>query len=345
MSKTLIISCSGNFYGSEQVLFDYLYSTKNKYDVYVPNKSVLKDKIQREVRNHELKTFNSHKIELLYFHLFWELLIGKYKTVYLNEAGHSKYILVLARIFKNISFVIHVRLMEDCNSSRWPQKPTSNISIISISNFIRNIFPFKSIFIYDPYPFSINDKLPDKLLKNKLIVGIIGRITVTKGVGKLLEILKEIKNHQLTDQIEFHFYGQISEGKAENDLCDALQKYTNVQLKGFQKKNSIYSSIDCVLHLSMVEPLGRIYFETIDSLKPFIGFNAAGIGEIGHLINQSDLLIDPLNENWSCAFVEKLVYVHQNYYTVTRSIIKSKHMAEAIFNLDDYTNTLDKLLA
>lgn len=46
MKRIAIISPSGKFYGSEQVLFDFLCTTQHKYVIYVPE-GTFYDKIKR----------------------------------------------------------------------------------------------------------------------------------------------------------------------------------------------------------------------------------------------------------------------------------------------------------
>lgn len=47
MKRIAIISPSGKFYGSEQVLFDFLCTTQHKYVIYVPE-GTFYDKIKNQ---------------------------------------------------------------------------------------------------------------------------------------------------------------------------------------------------------------------------------------------------------------------------------------------------------
>lgn len=345
MSQTAIISCSGNFYGSEQVLYDFLSFTTHGYDVFVPKETLFESILQKIASKHKITSFDSKRLKAFYLSIAFKIFIKKYRVVYINEAGHSKYILVLSKIFRKVSFIIHVRMLEDTNPKRWPIIPPKNLHIISISNFINSNLKLQSRVIYDPYPFS-EILIPNiKPKDSKLIVGIIGRITVSKGLRRLLSILEHLKFSNQDEKFEFYLYGEVSSDVEDNILVDNLKKYKNVFLMGFETdKTIIYSFIDCTLHLSKVEGLGRIYFESIDSLKPFVGFKSSGIGEIGQLIAQNQLLVDPENSNWIEEFIFKLELIQKEYSKVVDGIKQSKIVAKKIFNIEQYTSSIDQYL-
>ena len=48
-SKTLMVSPSGSFYGSEQVLYSHLDYTKKSYTVFVPFGSFFQKKLKRHI--------------------------------------------------------------------------------------------------------------------------------------------------------------------------------------------------------------------------------------------------------------------------------------------------------
>src|SRR5205809_755091 len=100
MKRVIIIRPSGNFYGSERVLYDYLTLTEQTYDLFVPRNSLLKRKLNNLVSGenilHEYDTSSHWKF---YLRMAFRLLGGRFKSVYLNEAGHVKYILLLAKLF------------------------------------------------------------------------------------------------------------------------------------------------------------------------------------------------------------------------------------------------------
>lgn len=88
--KSIIISPSGNLYGSEQVLIDYLVQTKNNYTVYVPKSSVLESELHQLNTHHSIRSFNSKILQLFYFKFFVLLLFGlnrKMSSLYLHKVS------------------------------------------------------------------------------------------------------------------------------------------------------------------------------------------------------------------------------------------------------------------
>ncbi len=260
MSKTIVISPSGNFYGSEQVLWEFLRDTGNHYTLYVPANSFLQEKITKAGTPHRLKTFDPRKLPLLYGRIFFSLLFRQADAVYLNEAGHSRFLLLLARFFPGRRFVVHVRMLEDAQGSRWRKRIPSNVRVISISGSVGQKLPFPSELIYDPYRFSMTRPSPVKKAPHRLIVGIIGRVTATKGLGRLPELLEYLAEGA-PGRFVFYLYGGVSAAPGDQELIDRLTALPDVHLKGFtENKDEIYDSIDCVLHLSIEEALGRDFF-------------------------------------------------------------------------------------
>lgn len=326
--KKIIISPSGNLYGSENVLFDYLnYSNIEFETVYVPRNSQFHSKLKKA----QFRTKPYQNLLFLYFELFLRLLTEKIDTVYCNEGGHIRYIELLASTFQRINFVIHIRINEDVNRAKSKRK---NIKFISIS---RTIFDGINIgnLIYDGYNFELMNSwnvLVEKVIK----VGIVGRITLTKGIGFFTQ--EFIDN--CGSLIEFHFYGDIDNDFKQSKLFEELISRQNISFHGFfPNKDLIYKNVDVILHLNENEPLGRIFFESIDFGVPFIGVNSGGIGEIASIIdypyvynqmNISLVLYGLSNNRWSFD-LEQLQYARENAI---------KH-----FSINNYSKEIDKLLS
>src|SRR5207237_9473129 len=135
-------------------------------------------------------------------------------------------------------------------------------------------------------------KSTDILHKNILTIGVIGRLSITKGIDILLRLLELIKAEKKDDQFYFLFYGDVMHDVTA-ETYSRLKSFSNIKLNGFvQDKDKMYSSVDCVLHASAIEPLGRIFLEAIDYNKPFIGLNQGGIGEISSLLNLNSLMVN-----------------------------------------------------
>lgn len=343
MNTRLIISPSGNYYGSEQVLHDYLTTTFIPSDVIVPVRGFLKDILKNNSGKHKILEFRN--IYSLYIWLGFNLLFGKYKIVYLNEAGHIKYISLYSKIFRKTKFVVHVRILEDTIKTRWPNAIPNNLSIVSISSFIQEALPVPSTLLYDIYKFEPIE-LPKAFFRDQaaLRIGIIGRITLSKGLNQLVLILEALEIRGFISEFDFYLFGDLSNSQEDKSLEMDLRKFKNVFFQGFEKdKVSLYRKIDCVLHCNTQEPLGRIFLESINYLKPFIGFNKAGIGEIGNQVGLDNELINNDDPQYIEQIISKLLRIKKDYSTFVHKMAQAKENAKIIFGEGNYTSFLDTL--
>jgi glycosyltransferase involved in cell wall biosynthesis len=344
MNHCTIISPSGNFYGSEQVLFDYLTHTDQVFTVFVPAGSLFQRQLEQAGLPHRIETFLPGRLPQFYARLFLRLARGKIGTLYINEAGHSKYVILLARWYHKRKFVIHVRIGEDTDHSRWPAATLSNLRLIAISRFIENKLPLPAVCITDPYRFTDRPLRQQKADPAKLTIGIIGRITLTKGVDRLVQLTELAREKGLAGQLVFRLFGDISTAAEDEALVARLKAMPNVLFEGFVAgKDHIYEQLDCVLHLSVVEPLGRIFFEAIDYGKPFIGFDAAGIGEIGRLTGMDRGLIRP-DEDWAEKMLQYLVELDAGYAAEVTAVQRKKEACKERLFLEFYVAQLNELI-
>ena len=341
-SNTIIISPSGNFYGSEQVLFDFLSETNNAYPVFVPQKGRLVKKLESQGKH---KIFRFQNVKWLYLRIFFLLLARKVKVVYSNEGGHIKYLKALGRIFKNVKFVNHVRIVEDTQASRIKRLPP-NVVLISISNYIRdllNTVNTKNIrTIYDPYIPKSNNKEIIAPATGLLRVGIIGRVTLTKGLEEIISFCDFLEESKV-DYIRIVLYGDLDEhSELVSIFVDKSRryKYIRVSFKGFvDEKKDIYSSIDMVVHLSKTEPLGRIFFEALDYGRPIIGFNKGGIGEIATMLKIDDCMIND-DRDWCSSLHTKITQVREmlpGYQRAKENYVK-------LFSASTYCKALEEII-
>ncbi len=340
-NQSIIISPSGNFYGSEQVLFDYLEHSQLSHTVYVPKASLFESKLHKQ-NKHTIKGFGS--LLGLYLHVVIGLLF-KYKTLYLNEGAHVKYIKLLARIFKHRKFIIHVRISEDATASRLG-KPQSNITLVAVSDYIKSLITnpnHLTIRLYDPYP---SHKLITPKNKTTLPIkriGIIGRVTNTKGLKEIQAFISYVEKMQRA--FEFHFYGHVEDELEEvKDFMSVIEcnHYAKCEFHGFiDNTDTIYQSIDAVLHLNRFEPLGRICFESYAHGLPLIGFNTSGIGELTKAFGTDGLTLE-YKLGWEDAILDLLSEINQNFpkelITKTQGVIANK------FSVQTYCSTIDKLI-
>jgi glycosyltransferase involved in cell wall biosynthesis len=337
-SKCVIISPSGNFYGSEQVLFDFLNASDITYKVYVPNRSILEKKLRQE-HKHIIKTFQS--LPLLYFKLAIVLIFKRF-TLYVNEGGHVKYLKLLAKILPNRKFVLQIRLLSDTHHSRLKNLP-SNIQILCVSKFIANNIPSK----YNPLvlhdPFNLPEPL-EKKKRSKFNIGFIGRVTPTKGLNEASLLLKELEAKKI--EINIYFFGSIERDKTEvNEFilqCKSYQ-YIKVDFKGFvDNKKAIYKDLNLVIHLNKEEAFPRIALESWAYGVPLIGFDAGGLGEINRLLQVSDFLLDN-NENWLHQ-IHKLIQVVKENYPASE-ISKAQNIISKQLDLTRFTGKLEELIS
>lgn len=294
MSKA-VISPSGKFYGSEQTLLHYLNGSELSFDVYVKyEKEGLFDKLifNNNIQKHKIIKFWNPKI--LYVKLVL-LLMMKYDTIYVNEGGHIRYIKLLAHIFRNKRFIVHIRLTEDAQKSRLNKLPP-NVHLISVSSYIKDII-FNSISVNtdvlsSPYRGGETNLVWDKELskKTKYNIGIIGRVTPTKGLDNAKHFIHFLEKKKTTE-FEFHFYGDIEYNISfvQDFIHEAQElKFVKCVFHGFTSdKNKMYLSSDIIIHFNENEPLGVVFFEALNYKRPFIGFDSGGIGEVAKVLNLS----------------------------------------------------------
>jgi glycosyltransferase involved in cell wall biosynthesis len=325
----IIISPSGNLYGSENVLFDYLKnSSLNISKIFVPANSLFVAKLTES----GFKTLTFSNVKMLYFKIVLFLFFNKCKSVYCNEAGHIKYMSILAALFPKVKFIIHVRILEDSDRIK---KSQNNLILISISETIQKRMSIKGKLIYDGYDFGNLEgwKTP---ISNKLKVGIVGRVTKTKGI----EIFTNIFNELCGSNIEFHFFGDIDQDFSCTETFDNLKKSTNIFFHGFvNDKNLIYKKIDLLLHLNKDEPLGRIFFESLDFGIPFVGIKSGGISEISDIIEYPYTY--PIEEISN-------ILIRISYQEMEFDFLKleySRNRAIDFFSISKYSIELDNIIA
>jgi hypothetical protein len=80
-------------------------------------------------------------------------------------------------------------------------------------------------------------------------------------------------------------------------------------------------------------------------LKPFVGFNKAGIGEIGQLTGLSQFLLNPDDPLWVDQAIQVFSLIRDNYKDHVSSVVLAKNRAKAVFSATNYTLILDKILS
>ena len=343
--KIHVVSPSGQFYGSEQVLYNFLEGTAKSYKVYVPKNSIFHKKL-KQLGQHQILGFKS--VQRLYLQLYWQLLVGNCKTLYVNEGGHIKYVKLLARCFPKKQFFVHIRLLEDCQPERLGQIP-KNLQLISISQYISSeLQPYKAHLIHDPLNISGIQARNTFKARKSYNIGVIGRVSPSKGLRYYKEFFSFIQSKPGAQQFEFLFFGDIHSELPEvqefYELCESCE--LSISFNGFVSNQSqIYDTIDMVLHLNPNEPLGRIGLESWARGIPFIGFDSGGVGEINSLLELLNFCVtteqDWSKELWSkLGAMEDMVtpdLLEQAQLNVARYFGVSRYVSalEALFKIED----------
>lgn len=348
MVKTIVVSPSGNLYGSERVLVDFLKYTSHQYTVYLPKNSLLYKEIEK-LKKHQLKHFNPKSLTKLYLLIALEIIFNGVRSVYINEGGHIKYIKLLALVFTYVKFTIHIRMIYDAEESRLGHNSVSNIQLIAISKYVANKIPVKWKYktVYDPYLFKEDLEDQNEIPYNRgsiFRVGIIGRISVTKGFLDAVLLLKQLDTNRV-DNLEFIFYGSIANDKIVQSKVHELisLKHVKIKFNGFVNTSEIYNGIDCICHFCEEEGLGRVFLEAIDELKPFIGFNKGGLIEIASAFLLNDLLINK-DDLWINQYIKKLNLIQSHYHETVKQIINSRRYNSPKFSMNNYLKEIEYLI-
>ena len=311
--KTVIISPSGKFYGSEQTLHCFLKNSTQNYRVFINKTDGQLLKKTNELKKHKVSSFGV--VKSLYVRIFLGLLLNRYKKVYCNEGGHINYIKLIAKVFPNVEFHVHIRLTEDTSAKRLSGLP-ENVHLICVSAFIQSLV-YNNTNLQTEVLSSPNrgvTKTDDWRTESNTIknIGIIGRVTPSKGINHIINFIEYLEE-QKCNTIQLHFYGDIEhEHREVASLLSKENKCEHVLVKfhGYLKREAIYNDIDMVVHFNEDEPLGVIFFEALNAAKPFIGFNSGGIGNIASNIGISDLMIDR-NSLWMEDLKNKISSINQ----------------------------------
>ena len=168
---------------------------------------------------------------------------------------------------------------------------------------------------------------------NVLTVGVIGRVSITKGVDRLIKLLQLIQDKGYQKSFHFKLFGDIMPDVREHGEYEQLRSFSNVELCGFvSDRDKIFDDVDCIVHASGVESLGRVFLEAIDYGKPFIGLRNGGSGEIGGLLELNGLLIDTNEGEVSDLLLNKLLTLRDNYNGIVKNIKEKKNLAMNLFD-------------
>ncbi len=290
--KDIVVSPSGQLYGSENVLYDFLIGSKRNYKIYAPKNSFFFKKLKEN--NFEARGFTNLKI--MYLKILLSMVFKK-KNLILNEAGHIRYVKVIAKLLPQRRFVVIIRLVEDCNSN-FKILPV-NISLIAVSNFINEKVSSNRPVHVILDPFILSESNSKEIVKEQISIGIVGRIAESKGLNYFFDFVNALSSEQKKNY-KFLFFGTHDlQNIWFQDFIYKLDRESlvNYKLMGFEKSQAkLYGSIDVLLHLNKQEPLGRILFEAINHNLPFLCFRQGGTGELAIKLGLKDLTFQSVND-------------------------------------------------
>ena len=343
---SILISPSGNLYGSELVLLDYLKHTKLKFKIYVPKNSKLFSKLINDDLVENVFTFNPNNLTKFYFiWLLSTLLINKHKTIYINEGGHIRYIKILSKIFKRLKFIIHVRTIYDASHERLGNM-SKNITLLTVSKYVQAIIQKENsdcIQLYDPYSFILNKKT--QRLKSIINIGIVGRVCESKGISHINELINS-RTFQSSDlPLHFHFFGEVIEEVNTNKIVASI-KSSKVQTSfhGYKEKSIIFETIDILLHMNQHEALGRVILEALDYGNYVICPQKGGSGELANLF-QISTTFNLSDINWHQIIYTNIVHIWEQKSTqLQESFVKNFELNKMIFDPEKYAYTIDNVI-
>lgn len=280
----------------------------------------------------------------MYLRVVIKTFFGNVRNIYINEGAHVKWAVKLAAIAPSKKVILHVRILEDI--ARIPKKLPQNFQVITISKFMLDKFPNSKqvIMMYDAFEFANQITLSKK--NEKLIVGIIGRVSMNKGLNEFYSLIKFVheKNPKLKEEIGFTFFGHEGHDINSQRFIDELKAtYSSYcEFAGFVSTKDIYSQIDVVLHLSQIEPLGRIFFEALNENKPLVGAKSGGIGELSQLFKFEMTMVNMSSPEWKKEILKILKDIQQNYNKYQSEVLVKKDRGRLLFSQKRYNKSLEK---
>lgn len=302
----IAISPSGNYYGSEQTLLTYLQNSQLCFCVFLPIK--VDEKYLRQIKSIEfirIGYFSSPT--LLYMRVALRLLKNSFgqraTSVYVNEAGHVRYVKLLSQLFRGVNFIVHVRLLEDVRNRQWSVKARSNLKILATSKFIQQELKSLGVLtrvLSSPFRSELLPYRSKRLNCRKLIV--VSRLSEAKGIGYYERLANYFEKRKC--RVEIHHYGTSDTEATSRIIRLQSLEYVSWISHGFEEDKKKIFSDGIVLHLNPTEPLGVVLLECLNHSLPFLAFNEGGTGEIGRNLNVAAFLFSSRGNYW-------MEYIHR----------------------------------
>lgn len=297
--RVLILEPSGNLWGSERVLLDFLQIASAspsawKIAVCCPPNSPIIPRLSRLpikvfptfIANLHLKT-RAHRLSATINFLF-TAFVFRPKLLYVNQAGATKIALLVARILR-LPVIAHVRLAEDVQYiGSLGAKASQLQSIVCVSNYMLgllkaedNLRSNRLRMLYDPYSPRNNwngkDDMPQSAHDNT--VSCVGRLTPIKGQDILLRAISSLRSEGVFLRVLMVGASPAGDGFETKlrELARTLEISDQVTWLGYQDDvfTAIHGSMGQVCP-SHQEPLGRVIFEAWDAGLVPISWSGAG---------------------------------------------------------------------
>ncbi len=300
--RVLVVEPSGNLWGSERVLLDFLSAEMNSEEFEITVCYPAGSPIEKELEKKPFKLFPHFAAELhlrsvlarLFFviNITLKLLRIKPDLIYVNQAGATRSMIPAAWLLR-IPIVSHIRLLEDADYIASCYSPFfSRIYPVAISHFIHEALEAqqriphdKTSCFYDIYTSKNNNNMPAQQAEGgERPFVCVGRLAYAKGQDVLLDALSILKNKGHSHGVRF--IGSVTVGDDFDEKlkvqCDHLKLNDSVEWCGYQ--SDIFSLAKHAIALvcpSRVEPLGRVVFEAWNmGLIPIVWEGSGGAAEI-----------------------------------------------------------------
>lgn len=307
--RALVLEPSGNLWGSERVLLDFLgVASKSNWKIAVccpPATPILEVLNQIPVEIYPVFTANLHqqgraqRLRAM-LHLLRAARSFRPCVIYVNQAGATRIALAVGRLLR-VPVVTHVRLAEDVRYVASLQAdPKALPKVVCISHTIRRLFDEETVslaqleMIYDPYAMQHSEASQAACGQTVAfeagvpVFSCVGRLARIKGQDVLLEAMAVLQREGVAARALF--LGAAGPGDDfERELKHKAQHLgieRSVTWAGFQNE-AVSHLARCAAQVcpSRGEPLGRVVFEAWDAGTLPVAW--AGSGGPAEVIEQS----------------------------------------------------------
>lgn len=295
MKKIAYILATDHIAGTEVHVLNLIGEIKEKYDITVISdggefgKKVGELGIKSQVIN--LKNINLLKAVI---NLYKNLKKERYDIIHLHLPKSFLIGAIAGRIYGKCNIIMTEHLWSSYNSEYSVLKNKIHLLIYrilsffvddiivvseSVKNFLEKEIKVKENkinLIYNGSNKKINLKERDFLYKDKIIFGIVGRLSKEKSHDKLIDIFKEIDDKRIILKI-------IGKGELEKKIKTKIEENeleNKIEIVGFvDNKDKIYNSIDVLLLSSERECFPMVIIEAMSYGIPVIATNVGGVKE------------------------------------------------------------------